>query len=139
MKARLRALTSPRRVRVARTLRLNQRYGRGRRSAHCVCAWQWVDATRKNYYAKYSARMTLALHFFINLSILPSVANDLTVDVTADDDAASIYVKDVKSATVSDRTKSRASLPHLALVRLPYPKQPLPDLTLAVPRWLQHI
>ena len=34
---------------------------------------QWVDATRKNYYAKYSTRVMLFLHFVINISTLPLI------------------------------------------------------------------
>ena len=34
---------------------------------------QWQDATRKNYYAKYSARILLCFHLLINVSVFPIV------------------------------------------------------------------
>ena len=58
-----------------------------------VCAWQWKDATRKNYYAKYSARMVLGIHFFINIVVLPSV-----ISVSA----FTTYYQQVNSAMVSN-------------------------------------
>ena len=34
---------------------------------------QWQDATRKNYYAKYSTRMLLCLHLLLNVAVFPIV------------------------------------------------------------------
>ena len=36
-------------------------------------AAQWGDSTRKNFYAKYSARVMLGMHFFTNLVCFPMI------------------------------------------------------------------
>ena len=39
----------------------------------CVWAAQWGDSTRKNFYAKYSARVMLGVHFAFNLVLFPMI------------------------------------------------------------------
>ena len=40
-------------------------------------AAQWHDATRKNYYVKYSARIMLGMHLGVNVSALPMIARSV--------------------------------------------------------------
>ena len=67
-----------------------------------VCAWQWKDATRKNYYAKYSARMTLSIHLFINIAVLPSVLHTSHVKRESSESDVQFYNRQVTSAMVSN-------------------------------------
>ena len=47
---------------------------------------QWVDSTRKNYYVKYSARLFLGVHLFINATCLPSVIDNGVLALVGHDD-----------------------------------------------------
>ena len=88
--------------------------------APAVRAWQWLDATRKNYYAKYSARVVLFIHLIVNASVFPSVI-DLTALQTSDKDVADLKNAKVQSAQVSDvdrRVLTPPTLLHAALAYL---------------------
>jgi hypothetical protein len=87
--------------------------------APAVRAWQWADATRKNYYAKYSQRMVLFIHLMINATTFPSV---ILLEYDKDDkDAADKMNAQWQSAQVSDverRVLTPPTLPHPALAYL---------------------
>ena len=71
-----------------------------------LAAAQWHDATRKNYYVKYSARIMLGMHFIINATLAPAVlqvnSDLLAMDATDTSPGSEYYSKQVENSMVSD-------------------------------------
>ena len=71
-----------------------------------LAAAQWHDATRKNYYVKYSARMMLGMHFFVNATMAARViqfnSDLLATDATDTSPGSAYYSQQVQSSMVSD-------------------------------------
>lgn len=64
---------------------------------------QWADATRKNYYAKYSTRILLFFGFLLNMAMFPLVlinVNDVTSTYASEDEAGSLYFTQVEMVMV---------------------------------------
>ena len=64
---------------------------------------QWTDATRKNYYAKYSTRVLLFFSFLLNIAILPAVlgtANDNESTYAGEEDAGNLYFSQLNMVMV---------------------------------------
>ena len=75
---------------------------------------QWVDSTRKNYYAKYSQRATLAVHLFINVVCLPTIVNfDDGANMIDGRSAEEVYNSQAVAATV----RGAYTFTHLAVTR----------------------
>ena len=67
---------------------------------------QWAESTRKNYYAKYTARIVAFFHLLINIGVLPSVLNETAKLDDAlsgsSNDPDEVYYKQVRNAYVSE-------------------------------------
>ena len=91
---------------------------------------QWQASTRKNFFAKYHARMMLGIHFFINLAALPVVISTATdqqscssVSVSECDNHGPKMAK-VRPGTVESGLGLTSRLPKAPLRSL-LPKAPL--------------
>lgn len=96
-----------------------------------MCPAQWTDATRKNYYAKYSTRLLLVLGLLLNLVVLPGVLTNLAdrdrfasedMAVANEDEDGKVYFKQVQMAMVRkaahETRRAHSPLPTAAALSL---------------------